>query len=239
MPVVSGGIAIIGAATLLMCFASLTLLSCVLKASDEHYAEVRLLKAELLLKDVVSLETTRAVASTADVAPPKGQFIRFDLPTLPPMAFTQFCLKYVDECKPKQLLFRGGRMKVTNQRWAELERINRSVNSSILPEPNRAGLAGEKWLLDPAAGDCNDYAVTKRHLLTAAGWPARDVLLSEVVTVSGEHHVVLVVRTSDDDLVLDNLTDRIMPWFQKQYQWVRIQKPTNPNYWMSVSEQSA
>lgn len=89
------------------------------------------------------------------------------------------------------------------------------------------------------AGDCNDYAVTKRHQLTAEGWPARAVLLSEVATASGEHHVVVVVRTSGGDLVLDNLTDRIVPWFEKPYQWVRIQAPENPNYWMSISEQNA
>jgi hypothetical protein len=64
-------------------------------------------------------------------------------------------------------------------------------------------------------------------------------LLSEVVTVSGEHHLVAVVRTNGGDLVLDNLTDRIMPWIQKPYQWVRIQTPQNPNYWASISGQSA
>jgi predicted transglutaminase-like cysteine proteinase len=161
------------------------------------------------------------------------QSIRFGVPTLPPMAFTQFCLKYVDECKPQRLVFRGGRLKLTNRRWAELENVNRTVNTSIRPERNKEGLAGEKWLLSPAFGDCNDFAVTKRHQLIARGWPARAVLLSEVVTVSGEHHLVAVVRTDGGDLVLDNLTDRIMPWFQKSYQWVRIQTPKNPNYWAS------
>lgn len=165
--------------------------------------------------------------------------IRFDAPTLAPMAFTQFCLKYANECKPQRQGFRDSRLKLTNQRWAELVAVNRTVNSSILPERNNEGLAGEKWLLGPVLGDCNDYAVTKRHQLIARGWPAGAVLLSEVVTVSGEHHLVAVVRTDDGDLVLDNLTDRIMPWSSKPYQWVRIQTPGNPNYWVSISAQNA
>ena len=172
--------------------------------------------------------------------PPQGiQFIRLDVPTLAPMAFTRFCLEYPAECKPQRLAFSGDRIELNITRWAELEDINRTVNSSIHPERNEEGLAGEKWLLGPDRGDCNDYAVTKRHELIARGWPARTVLLSEVVTVSGEHHLVTVVRTGSGDLVLDNLTDKIMPWSRTPYRWVRIQMPKNPNYWASISERSA
>jgi len=239
VPLTSMGLAIICAAALLMCLASLTVLSSVLKAGDPLYAQSRLLGTQLLLRDDFRLDTTASLASAPNVLRRGIQFIRFDLPILPPMAFTQFCLRYADECKPRRLLFRGSGLKVTNQRRAELERVNRTVNSSILPERNSEGLAGEKWLLGPLLGDCNDYAVTKRHQLTADGWPARAVLLSEVETASGEHHLVVVVRTRDGDLVLDNLTDRIMPWFHKPYRWLRIQTPENPNYWASISNQDA
>jgi predicted transglutaminase-like cysteine proteinase len=50
---------------------------------------------------------------------------------------------------------------------------------------------------------------------------------------------VAVVRTSGGDLVLDNLTDSIMPWSRKPYKWVRIQTPDNPNYWSKISERYA
>jgi predicted transglutaminase-like cysteine proteinase len=233
----SMGFAMICAASLLMCVASLTVVSSLLKASDPHYAETRFLSAQLLLRGEFRFDTTVDRAAVAKPQQRDVQFIRLDVPTLPPMAFTQFCLKYANECKPHRMSFGGGRLKATDQRLAELDRINRAVNSSILPEQNKEGLAGEKWLLGPVLGDCNDYAVTKRHQLTADGWPARDVLLSEVVTVSGEHHLIVVVRTSDGDLVLDNLTDRIMPWFHKLYRWVRIQTPENPNYWASIPKQ--
>lgn len=48
-----------------------------------------------------------------------------------------------------------------------------------------------------------------------------------------------VVRTNSGDLVLDNLTDEIVPWSRTPYRWGRIQTPRNPNYWASISKQSA
>jgi predicted transglutaminase-like cysteine proteinase len=274
LPLTIMGPAIICAAALLMCLASLTVLPSVVGNSDRHYTESRLLSAELLLRGEPGYDTTASLGSVSKTensdrhdteprllsaelplraepaydttasrvpkTPRRGiHAIRFAVLTLAPMAFTQFCLKYADECRPERALFRDGRLRLTDRRLAELESVNRSVNSSIRPERNEEGLAGEKWLLSPASGDCNDYAVTKRHQLVARGWPARAVLLSEVVTVSGEHHLVAVVRADGGDLVLDNLTDRIMPWHQTSYQWLRIQTPGNPVYWATLSGQSA
>jgi predicted transglutaminase-like cysteine proteinase len=200
--------------------------------------ESRFSSALPLLRNDFRNATTASPASVRNGLQQGVQFIRFDAPTLAPMAFTQFCLKYPSDCKSERLLFGGDRIELNDMRRSELENINRAVNSSIRPERNENGIAGEKWLLSPVHGDCNDYAVTKRHQLIARGWPARTVLLSEVVTVSGEHHLVTVVRTNGGDLVLDNLTDQIMPWSRTRYRWVRIQTPKNPNYWASISEQS-
>ena len=200
--------------------------------------ELRLPAAPPLLRRDLRSRLAVALANVPS-SPPQGlQFIRFSAPTLAPMAFTQFCLKYPADCKTPRLS-RGERIELNATRWSELEAVNRAVNSSIHPERNEDGLAGERWLLEPPRGDCNDYAVTKRHQLMARGWPARDLLLSEVVTRTGEHHLVTVVRTSSGDLVLDNLTNQIVPWSHTRYRWVRIQTPRNPNYWASVANQSA
>lgn len=201
--------------------------------------ESRFSSAQPLLRSDFRKGTTASLASVPNGLPQGFQFIRLDAPTLAPMAFTQFCLKYPGDCKSGRLSFEDDRIELNDMRRSELENINRTVNSSIHPERNLDGLAGEKWLLSPVRGDCNDYAATKRHQLITRGWPARDVLLSEVATVSGEHHLVTVVRTNGGDLVLDNLTDRILPWSRTSYRWVRIQTPKNPNYWASVSEQNA
>ncbi len=151
--------------------------------------------------------------------------ISFSNFTLPPMAYTQFCLRYADQCKPQRIVFRGGPVRLTAERWEDLKSVNKTVNAAIIPERNTEGLAGEKWLIGPASGDCNDYAVTKRSELLERGWPTRALLLSEVVTSWGEHHLVLVVRTSVGDLVLDNMTPQIRPWARAPYRGSEFRHP--------------
>src|SRR4051812_4142180 len=65
--------------------------------------------------------------------------IQFDGPTLAPMAYTQFCLRYTQDCRSR-MTFRGGPTKLTTQRWAELREVNQTVNGSIIPEQNDQGL---------------------------------------------------------------------------------------------------
>jgi predicted transglutaminase-like cysteine proteinase len=119
-------------------------------------------------------------------------------------------------------------------RWADLKAVNLSVNRSIAPDrdPRRSPI--DPWLINPTHGNCSDYAVSKRHALIKRGWPARTLLLSEVETSWGEHHLVLVVRTKVGDLVLDNLTAQITPWTRAPYLWIRIQLP-NTQYWDTVA----
>jgi predicted transglutaminase-like cysteine proteinase len=162
------------------------------------------------------------------------QHIKFEAPTLPPMAYTQFCLRYQDQCRARPI-FRGGPVGLTPERWADLREVNQRVNREIIPDRNELGLAGETWLINPSRGDCNDYAVSTRHELLDRGWPARALLLSEVVVNSGEHHLVLVVRTKSGDLVLDNLTSQIKPWSRAPYRWVRVQMPNNSRLWATLA----
>lgn len=165
--------------------------------------------------------------------------IRFETPTLAPMAYTQFCMRYSADCKPLRMIYRGGPVRMTDQRWVDLADINATVNRDIRPERNTLGISGEEWVINPSRGDCNDYAVSKRHMLLARGWPARSLLLSEVVLPSGEHHLVLVVRTRNGDLVLDNMNQRLQPWYRTAYQWVRMQSPNDPNIWSKIGSRRA
>jgi predicted transglutaminase-like cysteine proteinase len=166
----------------------------------------------------------------------KGQLERVpqDTPTLAPMAHTVFCLKYPRECEVRKIAFRGTKLELTAERMADLTAVNLKINRDIRPERNTLGLAGEKWLIAPSSGDCNDYAVTKRHELLQKGWPSRSLLLAEVVVPSGEHHLVVVVRSKQGDFVLDSLSPSIRPWAQIPYRWVRIQSAANPKFWSSV-----
>ena len=119
-------------------------------------------------------------------------------------------------------------------RWIELKDVNRRVNRSIVAKREHGGVLDEQWLISPKAGNCHDYAVTKRHELLARGWPSGSLLLAEAVVPGGEYHLTLIVRTDDGDFVLDNLDPNIRPWSQTRYRWLRIQSPTNPRFWATI-----
>jgi predicted transglutaminase-like cysteine proteinase len=159
--------------------------------------------------------------------------IRFDVPVLAPVAFVRFCLKYPRDCEIRRMAFRPS---LTRERVNELIKVNRAINVAIAPEEDHGRVDQEQWLLSPHAGDCNDYAVSKRHELLARGWPSHSVLLAEVVvTAIGKHHLVLVVRTREGDFILDNLYQDIRPVSQTPYKWVRAQQQKNPRFWSTVS----
>jgi predicted transglutaminase-like cysteine proteinase len=155
---------------------------------------------------------------------------------LPPIGYSRFCLRYPDDCKVRDIDFRRRNVVLTSERWNELNRVNRNVNRSIFAEITPGDGITDEWAISPLAGDCKDYAVTKRHELLARGWPSRSLLLSEVALASGEHHLLLVVRVKNADLVLDNLSDdiRLVVKTLDQYHWVRIQSPQNPKFWERV-----
>jgi predicted transglutaminase-like cysteine proteinase len=159
--------------------------------------------------------------------------IAYDVAVLPPVAHSRFCLQYPADCEIRGT-FRQRGISLTQERWAELAAVNRAVNRAIAPQRNLGGVKTEQWLVSPKAGDCNDYAVTKRHELLAHGWPSRALILSEVATTSGEHHLVLVIRAQEGDFVLDNLNHEIQPMAATRYQWVRAQSPDNPKFWSTV-----
>lgn len=183
---------------------------------------------------------TPAAARTAFYAAPRQietniDRIGFNTPSLAPMAFVRFCVQYPQDCAVRRMAFRPQPVDLTAARKVELAKVNRDVNRAIRPQANTKGVMAEEWLLSPREGDCNDYAVSKRHELLALGWPSRSLLLAEVVISSGEHHLVLVVRTREADLVLDNLNWNVRPVSQIRYEWVRAQQEKNPKFWSTIN----
>jgi predicted transglutaminase-like cysteine proteinase len=172
-----------------------------------------------------------AVAGPFRDAAPRPERLQLSSPVLAPMAFSRFCLRNREECEIHRLRDASG---VTGARWGEVSRVNAEVNRAIAPRDDDGDVVDEIWRVAPAAGACHDYAVTKRHELMQMGWPSRALLLAEVVTRWGEHHLVLVVRTRAGDFVADNLYPSVRPWYAAPYRWLRIQTPENPMYWSTV-----
>jgi len=142
-------------------------------------------------------------------------------------------MRYPDDCTVHGLDFRRRNIKLTAQRWSELNTVNTEVNNGIVPESN-SDTRPLEWTIAPQTGDCTDYAITKRHQLLTLGWPSGALLLAEVVLASGVHHLVLVVRTSQMDLVLDNLDPNIRIPAMTYRRWVRIETAQNPRLWTRV-----
>ena len=148
---------------------------------------------------------------------------------LAPFSFVKFCIDYPGDC-PKSA--GAGRIRLTSGRMAELSNVNRAVNSSIRPKPDTSTL--RYWKLNVDAGDCNSFAVQKRHELIARGWPSAALALTVAKTPWGEGHLVVTVRTDRGDLVLDNLRSNIVSWQRTGYDWIMRQSERNPQYWVEL-----
>jgi len=114
------------------------------------------------------------------------------------------------------------------------------VNQAIAPrDKNYEKNLKDGWTIAPSAGDCNDYAVTKRHMLLKNGFPSSALLLSVIKTPSGVGHLVLIVATTRQDVVMDNLTDAVLPWQETNYRWLKIQSAIDPRNWNQVEQTTA
>jgi predicted transglutaminase-like cysteine proteinase len=154
-------------------------------------------------------------------------------PTLAPFQHVRFCLRYPSDCRSDPI--ENQRIDLNAGTMELVKRINHSVNVSIIPMTKSYGQnLGDGWTIGPDMGDCNDYAVTKRHELLESGLPSKALRLSVVKTASGIGHLVLVVVTTKGDMVLDNLTEAIRSWQSTNYRWLKIQSATDAKFWYEV-----
>ncbi len=119
---------------------------------------------------------------------------------------------------------------------ATLRRVNTGANRTIRPVSDFAQYAvAERWSLPTRrGGDCEDYALYKKRALIDAGFPPERLLLASVLDRKLRPHAVLVVRMGPTDLVLDNLTGRILSWDRTGYTFLRMQNPDRPDRWVAL-----
>lgn len=194
---------------------------------------------DLMKLTIVAIAVT-SVCSVAQAGPvaglgrglnmPRAEYINTSRSTLAPFAFVRFCRDNESDCKAT-----GGASSVelTPKKRAELSSVNIAVNKAIRPVNDDARL-GDVWEAEVGAGDCEDYALTKKRHLIAQGWPAAALRIAVAKTPSGEGHAVLVVKTSEGDLVLDNRTAAVRPWKRTDLTWLKIQSGDNPRLWFDI-----
>ncbi|ADZ70062.1 hypothetical protein SL003B_1634 [Polymorphum gilvum SL003B-26A1] len=178
--------------------------------------------------------TVATIAGAARAEP--GRFMAMAGSASAPVGHKVFCTENPQAC-------RGGTdspvvVKLTRERWDDLIRINDAVNAEIRPVTDQElyGVA-EYWTYpDAGAGDCEEFALEKQRRLARAGWPASALLLAVVKDLKNEGHAVLIVRTDQGDIVLDNQIEAVLPWYSTPYRFVKRQSTTQPARWTAISD---
>ncbi len=178
-----------------------------------------------------SISASRShIGDNAPVAAAVGK-LQFGQPGAVPMGYYQMCVKHPNFCRVhggRVATTRDGSVKLTSAMRDQLNAVNARVNATILPAYR------DDWTPERSVGDCKDFAMTKRQRLINSGWPTAALPVAIVRTSFGEQHLVLVARTTEGDLVLDNLTDGIVPWRWTSYSWEKIQSTTDAFAWRNL-----
>ena len=196
-----------------------------------------IMKAALLGCGLIAGAMTTARGAESDTAtqpaPRAAMHLKIYGKTLPPIGYVEFCKSHAKQCAP-----RGGNtaeVEMTNQRWAELKKINDYVNSNVEPVTDQdLYKVAEHWTYPEAKGDCEDYVLLKKHYLTEMGWPPEVLLITVVLDQQNAGHAVLTVKTDLGDFVLDNQNTDILPWQDTPYRFIKRQSQAHPSVWVSL-----
>lgn len=156
--------------------------------------------------------------------------------TSQPIGHYEFC-----KANPAECLIRPSDTSVlamTDAEWTLVTAVNIDVNRAIKPtsDIDNYGL-DEVWAYpDNGKGDCEDYALLKRRLLNEKGISLANLLLTVVRKPDGEGHAVLTLRSDKGDFILDNLSDKVKPWRETGYKFLKRQASTNTGRWVSLLE---
>lgn len=155
--------------------------------------------------------------------------------TSQPIGHHNYCKQYPSDCRIKASS--ASAPQLTRERWKDLVEVNSYSNSTIKPVTDLEGFGVEElWTYPTSYGDCEDYVLMKRHMLMQRGWPASALLITVVLQPNGEGHAVLTVRTDRADYVLDNLDNKIKPWNETEYTYLKRQSAKYSGHWTKISD---
>jgi len=147
----------------------------------------------------------------------------------PPSAYIDMCLR-----EPNSIACHNPDLSTGTNTAINLWMLNKQINNQIQPieDIDNYGIS-DYWTTGRTTGDCEDYVFAKREALIKRGFDANRLSLA-VVMYNGEGHAVLVVRTDQADVVLDNVTDSIKTWNKTNYKFLWMQQFGDPNTWKVV-----
>lgn len=179
-----------------------------------------------------------ASAAAFTASQPVGQEV------VPPFGYIGFCLRNPEDCQSQASSLKVAAFEtkleppvhLTDDKWLQLNHVNDFVNRTVLPVDDLALHDRAEWWSYPTAsgGDCEDFAMQKRKLLIARGWPANTLLLTVAKQWDGAGHAVLIAVTDRGEYVLDNQNWKVTLWHEAPYQWVKRQSRHHPYVWVNL-----
>ena len=142
-----------------------------------------------------------------------------------PRVHRRFCRENPSHCLAGQVETINFNLRQHDQ----VVELNRAVNAQIKPRQESKDI----WSVNVLAGDCEDYALTKRAKLIRLGFAPGALRIALTRTPRGIGHAVLVIRSTDGDLVLDNRTDRIFRFNESDLRFVAM-SGSDPMQWTYV-----
>lgn len=151
----------------------------------------------------------------------------------------EFCESNPSECEPSDPVG-----QISWEAWEEtVVGVNEEVNYYISPVDDLP-LGEDHWEIasgESPSGDCEEYVLTKMSWLKEAGVPQSAMRITVVLQFPGNEksgHAVLTVRTDEGDMVLDNLTDRIVTAGSMPYQPLKFSSGADPKSWRKISKRA-
>ncbi len=160
-----------------------------------------------------------------------GVFLVGHRPIAAPAGFSGLCSKYSWVCAP------SGQATVGQDAALRLAKtVNNQVNRRTRQIDDKKQYGKEEYWALPTArgGDCEDLVLLKKKTLLERGVSSETLLIATVLDRKLNSHAVLILRTKKGDLVLDNLTNKIVPWKGTGYTFLKLQDPRSLNRWQAV-----
>lgn len=199
--------------------------------SGLHFLQVQ---ASALAEEVLNTPSADASERETDTQ----RFMPIEGAAPAPKGFDAFCEDNPAQCESAGAGEFPNGVRLDVRRWAQLQKVNREVNAAINRVPDQVlyGIA-EQWAFPKqGAGDCEDFALEKRRLLLALGWPMETLLVTVGVDREKRGHAVLTVVTEQGDLVLDSKSPAILPWYATPYRYTCRQSAVSPRNWVHIGD---
>ena len=195
--------------------------------------------AGLVRKSAIAATILGALVASQSVTvagAPGSRYAAVGGETSVPFGWVDFCRRYSGECE-------GGALEPVDLRLSakaarEINKVNVWVNSHVesVSDMVHWGVVDQWDYPSDGRGDCEDYALLKRKMLTDMGFPRQALLMTVVRDHKGDGHAILTVKTDDGEYVLDNLSDAMIPWNETGYRFVKRQSQRDPNVWVQLGD---